>query len=54
MINATTTTHTLGFLGPIGWEELLLLGICMTPLVLAGIILIILTMTGVIGGKKNE
>jgi uncharacterized membrane protein YhdT len=50
MINAITT-HTLGFLGPIGWQELLC---CAFPVVAVAIILIVLVLTGVIGGKKNE
>ncbi|MCG8402923.1 MAG: hypothetical protein MJA84_15230 [Firmicutes bacterium] len=52
----TTNAHhpllsSLAF-GMPGWQEILILTVC--PLTIVGIVLLILFLTGVLGGKKNQ
>lgn len=50
MTETGTLTQILAF-GMIGWQEILILLIC--PTFTAAIVLLVLFLTGVIGGKKK-
>ena len=43
--------NSLAF-GMPGWQEILILTVC--PLTIVGIVLLVLFLTGVLGGKKNQ
>lgn len=45
----------LSFLGPVGWPELVLLATCCgMPLLIAGVVVLVLYLTGTIGKRKDR